>query len=382
MPIINAHSNGVFVMINIHNNWWARGMVAAVLGASAGIAAAQDDGSNYDHYVYFGGFYMDADKDRFPAGSSGGDSFGVQAGVGKRLNDRLWVEGLYFGSTIETKGPGTDYYQNGVGVDVHYAFGQRSEFTPYVLAGLGGTYNDVIGSDNDEWSPYLNLGLGFTRSIFSNEQLRLRGEVRAVYDDYNFQNSDGMIDYRAFVGLEMGLGKPREVIREVEKVVVKEVPVERVVVQEVAPPPVVDTDGDGVTDDLDQCPNTPAGARVDAQGCVIEQTIVMRDITFEFNSSRLTSNAQRLMENVVAFLRNDPDAKIVISGHTDSIGSEAYNLKLSQERANEVRDYLIGYGIDASRLTALGFGKSRPIASNDTDSGRELNRRVEFRIQK
>jgi OOP family OmpA-OmpF porin len=353
---------------------------ASILGV-AGAAHAADDGSSYDTYVYFGGFYLDADNKRIPGGSSG-DSYGVQAGVGKRLSDRLWVEGLYFGSTIETGGAGTDFYQNGFGVDLQYAFGQRSEFTPYLLAGLGGVYNDVVGSSNDKFTPYLNVGAGFTRAIFGNEQLRLRGELRAVYDDYQFQGQDGMIDYRAMVGLEMGLGAPREVIREVEKVVIKEVPVERVVVQEVAAPVVLDSDGDGVPDDRDLCPNTPAGARVDANGCVIEQTLVMRDITFEFNSARLTTNAQRLMENVVAFLRADPQARIIISGHTDSIGSEAYNLKLSRDRANEVRDYLIGYGIDAGRLTALGFGKARPIASNDTEIGRETNRRVEFRIEK
>lgn len=353
---------------------------ASVLGL-ANVAHAADDGSSYDTYVYFGGFYMDADDKRVPGGSAG-DSFGVQAGVGKRLSDRLWVEGQYFGSTIETGGAGTDFYQNGFGVDLQYAFGQRSEFTPYLLAGLGGVYNDVVGSANDEFTPYLNVGAGFTRAIFGNEQLRLRGELRAIYDDYKFQDQDGMVDFRAMLGLEMGLGAPREVIREVEKVVIKEVPVERVVVQEVAPAVVLDSDGDGVPDDRDLCPNTPAGARVDANGCVIEQTLVMRDITFEFNSARLTTNAQRLMENVVSFLRSDPEARITISGHTDSVGSEAYNLKLSRDRANEVRDYLVGYGIDANRLTALGFGKARPIASNDTDIGRETNRRVEFRIQK
>lgn len=354
---------------------------ASILGLT-GAAHAADDGSSYDTYVYFGGFYLVPDDKRVPTGNPG-DSFGVQAGVGKRLSDRLWVEGQYFGSTIETGGSsGTDYYQNGFGVDLQYAFGQRSEFTPYILAGLGGVYNDVIGSSDDKFTPYLNVGAGFTRAIFGNEQLRLRGELRAIYDDYQFQGQDGMVDYRAMLGLEMGLGAPREVVREVEKVVIKEVPVERVVVQEVAPAVVLDSDGDGVPDDRDLCPNTPAGARVDANGCVIEQTLVMRDITFEFNSARLTTNAQRLMENVVSFLRSDPQARITISGHTDSIGSEAYNLKLSRDRANEVRDYLVGYGIDANRLTALGFGKARPIASNDTEIGRETNRRVEFRIQK
>lgn len=144
----------------------------------------------------------------------------------------------------------------------------------------------------------------------------------------------------------------------------------------------VDDDGDGVVNERDKCPNTLKGARVDGNGCVVEQTLTIRDITFENNSARLTANAQRLMENVVAFLRSDSTARISISGHTDSVASDAYNMKLSRSRANEVRDYLVGYGIDASRLDAAGYGESRPVATNATAEGRELNRRVEFRIQK
>ena len=185
--------------------------------------------------------------------------------------------------------------------------------------------------------------------------------------------------------MAIGNREPEVVIKEVpvEKIVIKEVPVERVVIQEVAPEPVsVDDDGDGVINSSDKCPNTPAGAKVDGNGCVVEQTLVMRDITFEFDSARLTTNAQRLMENAVAFLRSDSSARITVAGHTDSRGSDSYNLKLSRDRANEVRDYLVGYGIEANRLQAVGYGETRPVASNDNESGRELNRRVEFRIQK
>ncbi len=366
-----------------------RGAIAAAVLAATGtaFAAEEETGSSYDNYVYFGGFYLSADKDRSPRNESG-DSFGYQAGVGQRLSDNLWVEGQFFGDTIETGvNNGTDYYQTGLGVDLQYAFGQRSEFTPYLLAGIGGVYNDVPG--RDKVTPYVNVGAGFTKSLFGLDALRLRGELRAVYDDYSegSTSTDGKIDYRAGLGLEMALGnrEPEVVIKEVpvEKVVIKEVPVERVVIKEVAPEPVnVDDDGDGVINSADKCPNTPAGAKVDGNGCVVEQTLVMRDITFDFDSARLTTNAQRLMENAVAFLRSDSSARITIAGHTDSRGSDSYNLKLSRDRANEVRDYLVGYGIEANRLQAVGYGETRPVASNDNESGRELNRRVEFRIQK
>jgi len=358
---------------------------------SAHAEAPTETGSSYDNYVNFGAFYLEADKSR----GADGTSIGYQAGVGHRLNSNLWVEGQFFGDTIETGKFGTDNYQTGGGVDFHFAFGQRSEFTPFLIVGGGGVYNDIAGTKDDELTPYLNIGLGFTKSIFGFDNLRLRGEVRAVYDDFQ----EGQTDFRAGLGLEMGLGsapakEPEVVIREVqvevpvEKIVIQEVPVERIVIKEVPAPapevvPVsVDDDGDGVVNERDKCPNTLKGARVDGNGCVVEQTLTIRDITFENNSARLTANAQRLMENVVAFLRSDSTARISISGHTDSVASDAYNMKLSRSRANEVRDYLVGYGIDASRLDAAGYGESRPVATNATAEGRELNRRVEFRIQK
>jgi len=367
-------------------------LLASVMMGSALAAHAEssvETGSSYDNYVNFGAFYLEADKSR----GADGTSVGYNAGVGHRLNNNLWVEGQFFGDTIETGVNGTDNYQTGGGVDFHYAFGQRSEFTPFLIVGGGGVYNDVAGTRNDELTPFLNVGLGFTKSILGFDNLRLRGEVRAVYDDFK----EGQTDFRAGLGLEMGLGaapvkEPEVVVREVqvpvEKVVIKEVPVERIVIKEVPAPepevvPVsVDDDGDGVINERDKCPNTLKGARVDGNGCVVEQTLTIRDITFETDSSRLTANAQRLMENVVSFLRSDPNTRISISGHTDSVASDAYNLMLSRNRATEVRDYLIGYGIDGSRLDAAGFGESRPVATNDTPEGRELNRRVEFRIQK
>lgn len=363
-------------------------MAGAALTAQADDAAVET-GSSYNNYVNFGAFYFGPDSSR----GTDGTSIGYNAGVGHRLSSNLWVEGQFFGDTIETGNSATDFYQTGGGVDFHYAFGQRSEFTPFLIVGGGGVYNDVANTANDELTPYVNVGLGFTKSIFGFDNLRLRGEVRAIYDDFQ----DGKTDYRAGLGLEMGLGsapvkEPEVVIREVqvpvEKIVIQEVPVERIVIKEVPAPqpeivPVsVDDDGDGVINERDKCPNTLKGARVDGNGCVVEQTLTIRDITFETNSARLTANAQRLMENVVSFLRSDPTARISISGHTDSVASDAYNLKLSRNRATEVRDYLIGYGIDGSRLDAAGYGESRPVASNDTAEGRELNRRVEFRIQK
>lgn len=346
-----------------------------------------------DNYVYFGGFYLSADKNR--TGGKQQDSAGYSVAVGHRLSERLWIEGQYFGDTIETGRAGlTDFYQNGFGADLKYGFGNPADFNPYILAGAGGVYNDTAtgvygptdkGYNADRLNAYGNIGIGFTKAILGYQNLRLRGEIRGIYDGFR----EGQTDVRASLGLEVGLSRPKApevIIREVpvEKIVIKEVPVERVVIKEVPAPVIVDgdDDGDGVPNSRDKCPNTLRGARVDANGCVIEQTMTIRDITFEFNSARLTANAQHLMENVVSFLRSDPSVRLNIAGHTDSIGGVSKNLTLSRARAKEVRDYLIGYGIDGSRLHSEGFGKSRPIATNATAVGRELNRRVEFHIQK
>lgn len=143
---------------------------------------------------------------------------------------------------------------------------------------------------------------------------------------------------------------------------------------------ITDADNDGVADAADQCPGTPQGFGVDASGCVIEQTVVLRTIGFELNSDRLTFNARRVLLDVANALKQQGNLGVAVEGHTDSLGSEAYNLELSQRRANSVIAYLAQQGVDASRLEAMGYGESRPVADNETADGREQNRRVEFRI--
>lgn len=121
---------------------------------------------------------------------------------------------------------------------------------------------------------------------------------------------------------------------------------------------------------------------MDGSGCVLEQTLTMRDVTFMTNSAKLTVNGRRILDTVVAFLRAEPGINVSVEGHTDSRGSDAYNQKLSHARAESVRAYLVEKCVGAARLEAKGFGESRPVASNDTDDGRENNRRVEFVLRK
>jgi len=99
---------------------------------------------------------------------------------------------------------------------------------------------------------------------------------------------------------------------------------------------------------------------------------------FDFNKSTLKPEGKRMVDDAVKVMKDKPDLKVSVEGHTDSIGSVAYNQRLSERRANTVRDYMVSQGIDAARITTRGYGKTKPIASNDTAEGRAENRRVEI----
>ncbi len=145
-----------------------------------------------------------------------------------------------------------------------------------------------------------------------------------------------------------------------------------------------DSDGDGVPDGTDKCPDTPKGKKVDEKGCEIlfdevRSTLVLKGVNFEFNSADLTPNSRTILDSVAASLREWKEIRVEVAGHTDSIGSDGYNKTLSQRRAESVRKYLVSKGVDGSRLTAKGYGESKPIADNGTDAGRAENRRVELK---
>lgn len=160
-----------------------------------------------------------------------------------------------------------------------------------------------------------------------------------------------------------------------------------------------DADGDGVPNDKDQCPDTPAGAEVDEngcpkkgcrapapgepinlEGCATGESIILKGVNFEVDSSRLTANAKVILNQVGDSLAAQPAVKVEIGGHTDSQGPDAYNQKLSNRRAESVQTYLVKRGIDKSRLGTKGYGETQPIDSNETPEGRELNRRVEMKV--
>ena len=126
----------------------------------------------------------------------------------------------------------------------------------------------------------------------------------------------------------------------------------------------------------------PSGPNGDMElgGCAVGDVLVLRGVNFDTAKSTLTLNAKALLDGVAVALAKHPDIKVAVQGHTDSRGSDAYNLRLSEQRAQSAREYLISKGIDAGRISAAGFGETMPIADNKTVDGQEMNRRVELKV--
>ena len=143
-----------------------------------------------------------------------------------------------------------------------------------------------------------------------------------------------------------------------------------------------DSDSDGIPDSKDQCPNSVVGVRIDFKGCEIEEVISLPGINFEVNSAQLTSSSAATLDGAAETLNKYTDIFAEVAGHTDSSGSDSYNMSLSGKRAQAVKDYLLSRGVETSRLSSKGFGETQPIADNSYKEGRAANRRVELVVKK
>jgi OOP family OmpA-OmpF porin len=310
--------------------------------------------------AYFGvlGTYTEPDEDREPVEYGGG----VHVLIGKQYSENWNLELAGSATVMETDNANSDFYRYALGVDALYML-DREGFEPFLLAGAGVVYNDVLESfSDDKFDPFVNLGIGFISDAINDRGVRIRGEVRAIYDlyDYAFTGEDSMLDYRVGLGVQLPLNPPAAATQVTSS---------------------ADSDGDGVVDGVDRCPNTMKGLQVDQYGCAIAQTFVLKGVSFDFDSTRLGVNAQTILDDAVKTMLGQPTMKVEIAGHTDNYGTDEYNNNLSQRRAEAVREYLISKSVGADSLRATGYGEAQPVASNETDFGREQNRRVEFRIE-
>lgn len=143
----------------------------------------------------------------------------------------------------------------------------------------------------------------------------------------------------------------------------------------------VDSDGDGIVDYQDACPGTLRGRPVDTRGCEKIRKIMINDVNFEFNLATLKDSAIRILDLAAAKINHNSATvkSVLVTGYTDSAGSEDYNKVLSQHRANAVKSYLESKGVTG--ITAIGAGEANPVADNDTAAGREANRRAEIEVR-
>ena len=352
---------------------------------SAEAAAPSDESSSSSKlpstsYLGFMGGYLFQDTKLFTdhtrksAGLTGDNGGAFQVVYGQHGPSGFGWEFTLFGDIIETgKNKGTDFYRPGAGLDLVYSFGDRIGFTPFILLGGGGVYDDQYPDNFDKFAPYGNFGAGFVTGDLG-KGVHLRGEGRYVYDNVRQVNGQrGIEDVRVNLGVEISLWDKPEVVAAPEA--------KTQVVEVVKTTGLEDSDGDGIVDSKDKCPGTPPNTRVDGDGCPLPKVLQLKGVTFEFNKDRLRPDSKTVLDTVVEIMKRYPDMKVEVAGHTDNVGSDSYNQKLSEKRANAVRQYLMQAGIPGDNMTAVGYGEKEPIATNDTDEGRELNRRVELRIK-
>ncbi len=342
---------------------WSLLAAGPATGQEENEATPAEGMASTNRYIGVLGTYLQPDDVRAAEVDSGN---GVGFLFGSQWANGLGWEVNLFADLIETgKNRGTDFYRQNLGLDLFYAFGNREKFTPFVLVGAGYARNDVFPDDRDDEDWLANAGVGFVTGPFVFDLFRLRGEVRYIHD--NFEQA--ATDYRAGLGLEFPIYR-KVIVRDAE---------DKVQVVEVYTG-LSDSDGDGVVDNRDNCPDTPAGDRVDGSGCTLPKVMALKGVSFEFNSSRLQPDSRKILGDIVGILKRYPDMQVEIAGHTDWIGSDEYNQRLSLSRAQSVQNFLLEQGAAQDQLTAAGYGEAEPVATNDTDEGRELNRRVEMRI--
>jgi OOP family OmpA-OmpF porin len=304
------------------------------------------------------------------------DTFGYQVGIGDNFSPHAALEFNYGTLSSKLKGYtgsfGPSEKLRALSLDALFKFlPPSSRFRPYALMGAG-ELTDTIGGhapDNPAWMAEAGLGMlaglgdqtGSTRLQFRAEaKYRWEFLQHAAY----IPNNPG--DVLFGVGLQLSFGNPT--------------PPPPIAAAPPPPPPPEPPPAPPPAPPPPPPCHAPAGLKVDENCRIIEQSVIVRAVDFEFNSTQLTAPAQQTLDEVATALASQPELNVEVQGYTDSTGAAAYNLHLSQRRADAVKSYLVSKGVSASALTAKGYGKSNPIASNDTTDGRALNRRVAFEV--
>jgi outer membrane protein OmpA-like peptidoglycan-associated protein len=340
-----------------------------------------------------------------------GDGNGGLFAIGIRPDERHLFELYLLDTQYDSKdGTGSASVKGFGGAFNYFPFAKREGFLGHWLGHAYGVVGVAFGEGKSDvrtlppqnQNTYLfDVGAGYMVPLFWRINLRFDARYRFDQGQHPFNGypsasgNSGFDEPVVSVGLLIPLLPEHQPASPPPEPPVAVVPTEAVP----PPPPPVDSDGDGVPDTVDQCPNTPPGTKVDEKGCPLisckapqpgerislagcgtGDTLVLNGVNFDFNRERLTPNAKAILDGVIDELKKYPGITVEVGGYTDSKGNDAYNQRLSQRRTESVVEYLAAAGIAKPRMTAVGYGASHPVADNATDEGRALNRRVELKI--
>ena len=277
------------------------------------------------------------------------DSFIDQIELGFDYSRDINLEDLAYRNGGEK--PTAKYYHINIVKDL---VNFTDNFKLYGLTGVGYMdYTKEVFNDGDQDSGFWQYGLGLKYYITKNFATKL--EAR---DAIRFEDGNHVLFYTLGFGVDFGKRYADAVAAGC-----------------------TDEDNDGVCDDVDRCPGTAAGVVVDEYGC--EKVIRLNlGVNFATDSAKISDEYMSEIKTVSDYLNEHSDYSVILEGHTDSTGSAAYNQKLSERRAAAVAGALQSFGVDASRISSVGYGESQPIATNATKEGRAQNRRVDAKFRK
>jgi OmpA-OmpF porin, OOP family len=392
-------------------------LVASAVAAALASAHAQAGDTSGTWYVAPSVYALWLDDSR-----QADDDVGVSLAFGRTLNPQWDVELGTFLSKHDRADNGS-LELKGLQLQAKRVFYRgEARVNPFLSVGLANVRSSLAGDDDAEFTATYGVGLLIDLSPSRNDgrAIALRGDLGARRAFSGQAGTGDTVDYIAGVGLQFSWGgtpTPRIVDMDGDGVTDEfdncpGTPAGTAVDSAGCALP-LDDDGDGVTNDLDKCPGTPAGAkvdavgcevvvdgdadgdgildsqdkcpdtpkgeRVDATGCPFNQELLLQGVKFQTNSAELLPESVPVLDRAVATLKRYPELKIEVAGYTDSRGSDAYNLQLSARRAETVLKYLRDGGV-SNALTSHGYGEQEPIASNDSDDGRQQNRRVVLRV--
>ncbi|MDD3324437.1 MAG: OmpA family protein [Sulfurospirillaceae bacterium] len=272
----------------------------------------------------------------------------------------------YDNSTLDTNI--NRYYANLV-----KEYGITPEMAIYGLVGMG--YEDLTDNQYENRDSFFaQYGAGI--KYWVSDMFALKAELRHAV---KFRGGDNNMFYTLGFVIPLGAkAQPAPAVKEEPKP--EPVAAPAPVIEEPKPaakPMPKDSDGDGVYDDADKCPDTPKGVVVDENGC---PKVIRLHVKFDFDKAVIPDSYMKEIKRVSEFMAQNPAYSVVLEGHTDSQGSDKYNQKLSEKRANAVSKALVGLGVATSKISVEAYGESKPIATNDTKAGRAENRRVDARF--